>query len=848
MNIKTIRNGIIFLYIVLVLSVFSGCSKEEVVVNNVDVYTNESKDEQMILVNENEEQEFYFDPKTTYIQIKNKHNGYTWYSNPPEVKNDKIANKSNKELMQSTFVITYNNERGQVYTMDNYKESISKKQFNYELIEEGIRVNYTLGEAGKKFLLPRIISEKRMNEKILDNLNKSEQSTIKRNYKLIDIEKITKDNEKKEYIAKYPSVEQEPTYVLRDFDMPDYMLKKIQTILDKVNYTEEDLEKDEESLAKENEVKKIFNVSIEYKLKDDGLQVTIPSEGIKYPSTIPITDIALLQYFGASNTDEGYMFVPDGSGALINYNNNKIYAQQYSAKVYGFDEGITRTEKISNTTPVRLPVFGSADKEAGFIGVIEKGDSFGRIEADIAGRTNSYNHIGVSFNTLPNDTMNFSGTYIKVYQNKRYEGDYQIKYMFLDKDESNYVGMAKRYRSYLLDNEMIKPQEKKDILLLTELIGSIESTKSFLGIPYNGKVVLTPYADALNIIDKLKCAGVNNIALQYNGINGKGIDQPINVNVKAGNNMGGQSELDKLYEYANANDVDLYVESGLAKVKNNRVTDGFIISKDACRKIDRNVAELREFSPVYFLEDDDEKSYYLLKPSKYSQILNSRTKNSAIKSGIALKDIGDSLYSDFNEKETINRQQALEYQIDALKSIDEQGDKIIVKGANVYALPYASIIANIPLQSNNYKIIDETVPFYQIVLHGYVSYTGQPMNLADDYTDNLLKTIETGADLQYIWMTRNNDYLVESMYDQYYSVDYKNWIMDAVNLYKDINDKLSDVVSQPIINHENLGKGINRTTYENGIKVVVNYTDRVIEVDDVKIKPKSYHVFGKDKK
>lgn len=50
-------------------------------------------------------------------------------------------------------------------------------------------------------------------------------------------------------------------------------------------------------------------------------------------------DIDLLEYFGAAGPEEeGYMFVPDGSGALIMFNNGKVNAPAYIGYVYGEDK------------------------------------------------------------------------------------------------------------------------------------------------------------------------------------------------------------------------------------------------------------------------------------------------------------------------------------------------------------------------------------------------------------------------------------------------------------------------------------------------------------------------------
>ena len=74
-----------------------------------------------------------------------------------------------------------------------------------------------------------------------------------------------------------------------------------------------------------------------------------PGDRIEYPAQVidpvtgemvsyPLATISLLNYFGAAYTDSnGYILVPDGSGALIYTNNGKTDASLYNRRVYGTD-------------------------------------------------------------------------------------------------------------------------------------------------------------------------------------------------------------------------------------------------------------------------------------------------------------------------------------------------------------------------------------------------------------------------------------------------------------------------------------------------------------------------------
>ena len=98
-------------------------------------------------------------------------------------------------------------------------------------------------------------------------------------------------------------------------------------------------------------VNKDINVKlvVHYVLEDDNLYVYADTSEIEEKDTNAVdgrilTKILLCPQFGAvsatdidGNPTEGYMIVPDGSGAVINYNNGKTNYSSYSHQVYGRD-------------------------------------------------------------------------------------------------------------------------------------------------------------------------------------------------------------------------------------------------------------------------------------------------------------------------------------------------------------------------------------------------------------------------------------------------------------------------------------------------------------------------------
>ena len=127
---------------------------------------------------------------------------------------------------------------------------------------------------------------------------------------------------------------------------------------------------------------------------------------LKRMMSYPLTTINLLPYFGAANDEsQGYIFVPDGPGALIYLNNGKTTAETYGRAVYGRDRASMPVNEYSadSKEQIYLPVFGLKNDDRAFVAILEDGDAMGQINAVVAGMRDSYTGFGLrlsSFRTL----------------------------------------------------------------------------------------------------------------------------------------------------------------------------------------------------------------------------------------------------------------------------------------------------------------------------------------------------------------------------------------------------------------------------------------------------------------
>lgn len=837
---KNRKKLLLLLVIALLLGAMSACSKE-VVEENIEVYSFDEIEEKEIVI-ENDDLEFRFFPETTQFHVVKKSTGHIWRSNP---ENTSDQGGFKKEL-ESTMTLRYNTESGSKTLLNNYALCIEKGNYSYEVIDKTVRVNYTIGNVNKVHHIPKAAPESRFLE-FYDKMSKSAQNQISMSYRIYDINKLRKTDDKDALLATYPDLIDEPIYVMMD-GTPEYLIEMAEEKFAEVGYTAEDYEVDvaRYETAESKDIP-VFNVSVIYELTDEGLELTIPLSEIGYKQKYAITEIRPIPYFGSGGKDDtGFMFVPDGSGAIINFNNGKQTQSSYKSDMYGWDYAIRR-DAVIDENKANMPLFGISNNGSSFLCILEEGNSYAYVEAGVSGGTHDYNYAAANYNLIHSEMMDISAKSdrtVRMFEERLPNEDLKQKYIFLDEDD--YVSMATVYREYIMEQFSMSKRTESDLPVAVEIIGAIDRTKHYMGIPVRKPYELTSYKEALGMVQELKQAGFTDLSINYNGWFNKGyLHEPPNK-VKLISELGSKKDFKKLVNYSKDNNVDLYLAATMQFVYNDSMTDNFIGVRDAAKHVNRKLVELTPYNPVNYGEQEGLYKYYLARPSYYLKNIDKYASEITElgANGIAFEDIGKILSADYNRKNLVTREQVKNLQMEKLEGLSTGGKNIMIRSGNMYAVPYADFIVDVNLATKGYNIIDEEIPFYQIALHGLVSYAGTPINLAPNYNNLLLKTVETGAGLQFSFMDADIFNLRDSRYTNYYSSDFSQWKEEASNLYTQLKNDFGHLYNQFITDHQKLAKGVYMTVYEDGTQVIVNYNDRVYNHNGIEISASDYIVEG----
>ena len=594
-----------------------------------------------------------------------------------------------------------------------------------------------------------------------------------------------------------------------------------------------------------------FKLVVNYQIKDGSVYVSAKYENLVADSDAKLTKLSLLNFFGAySEPQQGdYIFVPDGSGAIIRFNNGRVSQRAYYANLYGWDWASIRTQ-VTNETRINFPVFGVSGDSGSFICILEDGASWAGIGADIAGRLTSYNTVNATYTIVHGDAYDVSertNNAVYMFETAHPTGFIRQRYRFLP--ESGYMDMAASYRDYLTAKypNFAAQTVDAEAPLSIELIGAIDKVQQVAGVPTSVPIAMTTYAEAKDLLRELVTRNLaQNMSIRYAGWMNGGMNQQLLSSVRLIRQLGTQEELFSFAQNAAIAGVPLYLDGLTAFARDSGLLEGFIAFRDAARFTTREEAEIPEYSPIWYGANDDRDTYYLVKPAIAMRSVNTLVDAAAsYGAGVSFRDIGYMLSADYDSKDHTTREAVLHQQAEKLAELKASGRDVMIRQGNDYAAVQATLITDMDFDGGQYSIIDEYVPFYPLALHSprpppsRVSYTGASLNLADDAEEVLLRSAEMGAGLQYTLTAQSARVLQDSTYSEFYGADASLVLDDITAQVAQYRETLSGIFNQEMTGHERVGN-VTITTYANGTRVYVNFGYTDAAVNGITVPARSY--------
>ena len=576
-----------------------------------------------------------------------------------------------------------------------------------------------------------------------------------------------------------------------------------------------------------------FVIPVQYVLEEDCLAASIISKGIdegvwEDPDTDPekkqsVMNVALLPFMGAAGSDdEGYLIIPDGSGALIHFNNGRTGAAIYQQDVYGRDDALTIRKAATTTYDVNMPLFGIVRNGRALMAVVENGDYQAQLNAMVNGQLTGYSnayfaaqYIHMEANTImpgsehSTDVMLPTNTF-------RDMGNFTVRYYPLAAENATYADVAAAYRAQLGLKESIADAATQQL----EMVASIPSIDTFLGVPYESVRVLTSYEQAAQTLRDFAAEGLNDLTLRYTGWSKQSVRGKMVTGLDLDNRLGGKKAFDGLRQAVKETGAEMVLAVDLIDIYEDG--NGYWSLFAATDSVNSTAKQVPEFLQSTGYQDPEGKPWYLLSPDKVPEAARKLAENlSGQVDGVSLSMLGNTVYSSFG-KTGISRTSAGMYWQQALETLSGKIQTLSAKTASAYAFPYIEQVDATPCASSRFEVTDMEIPFYQLVTHGAMVLYTEPANEDGNVRKALLRAIEYG--MYPSWRVIAGDTALLS------GTDYASWHAASLDAWREeIKNTaawmapLGVYAGMQMTGHEQVTATLSVTTYANGDMVLVNY-------------------------
>jgi hypothetical protein len=598
-------------------------------------------------------------------------------------------------------------------------------------------------------------------------------------------------------------------------------------------------------------------IKIRVNFTEGGVQFEIRDDDITGDDQALIAAITLNPYMGASggllqyfdpvtrsydknnivkkNAPTGYVLVPDGPGGLIRFQDNEATLKSYVGDVYGTDPSTGYNLYEYDRFPVKqptLPIFGIVhgdDTQSAFAAYASSGEEYMQIivtpEENTTNYTIAYPRFVYNVEYFRQYNRNGDGYYTTM--KERFHYDIAMNYDFLSGDGSkvgsanqghpaSYVGIALQYRDYLLKNHLITPRtmDAEEIPLRLDFIMS-DSKKSVLGFE---DVIVTTANDVSKIIKDVKSNGINNINSGLYGWQSGGVTLGRPYATDWNKNIGTYNDFKHLINDMKSENVDISFAQDYVNINNIQVD----LDKDSTTHVNNwypRVWGFNSYAPI--------QEFYYTKPTRSSEWAIRQT-NVFKKMGATsttIDGISSRLVSDYNKNRKVTLTESKQIMADTYKTISENNLNINSTKPNLYLLSQVSRNLQMDMFTSQHIIETDTVPFVQLVLSGTMELYASYSNFSFYTTSDALRMIDYNVYPSFILSEKPSYLLSKTNSQEFYSTEYIQYKPNIISIYNKVNSALKNVINQRWVGRKVLKNGLVENTYENGTKIIINYTE-----------------------
>lgn len=794
-----------------------------------------------VLVAENGGKALYVNPASLNLIVEDKATGIRWTAIDPQ----------GSDVEKSLLTLNYIGDDNVFYEWDSYTYCVLNESYTLQKIENGVRIHMNINEgASSRFYeyMPIKMSISNYEEVFLGGLNRLvEEGTL---------EKSQATKYKNTLSLIYSRSRETESYNVNFVGSPprSAVIQLIE-LSQLVGYTTELLLADAEEFNFEVEFTEpaMFDIVLDAVLENGELVVTLPvKEIVNGNDFFTLQNIEVLTSFAfvkSENVKEGYLFVPDGAGALLKMNTYDSKVPDYSRCFYDNDYYTDYYYLPEFGQELMMPVFGmlclsGTTEPYGFLGIVENGADTAFLEAMLAsggedGVGRRYNKIFTTYDVSQYEWVPVFGEYSSN-QSKflsiapMTEEDYVLRYIFYTGEDVSYYHMAKDYQNYLCKGNVPGIYQDRAELFL-EVIGTLSLEERFLGIPYDTKFSMTTYKELLDILEDLDGRHAN---IAYKGVFDGGMNHKLMNQGKLVSKNGSKKELEALTAKVEGLSDDIYMETDFFKVYDTS-GNGYFKTMHGLQDYSKTAVEIYGYSMEFGMFKQLSNNYQMIAPKYLVDVVSDFTRRVKGSYNYYVNGLADQYYADYgtNYISPYEAQRLVDQALDVLA----EDSKLALHNPRADKLASGTIAVDVSRESSNLSSFYTSIPFRQLVLNGMMEYTTTTANNNSDPAKlYLMQAVETGAQPKFLISAKNVDVLKDSTYTHYFSVQYDFLKDDIKMVYDAYAEAMKQIGTAKITGHTMLAQDVFLTEYANGTKVVSNYTLYEFDYNGTAIKANDY--------
>ena len=537
----------------------------------------------------------------------------------------------------------------------------------------------------------------------------------------------------------------------------------------------------------------------------------------------------------------GYIFVPDGSGALMRFQENTVSLTPYIGRVFGEDpaEAMFHYNDDANYVPrpnPLMPVFGVTHgyNQQAFIAWVDSGAQYMEIIVNPHNNITYYNFVypRFIFNSVFHQVYNRLGDgFFRALDLPRHL-NISIHYRFLYGENANHVGMARAYRNHLVGQGILTPgrvSEGPMPIRVDFLMSDVRN--SVLG---RTNVVTTTANQVNDMVRQLYDAGVVSINGGMMGFQrgGESTGRPWTIRFQRA--IGTRRDFRNLLSDTRALGADISFSQDYLRINSHQMR----LSRN--QALHRNRWGLTAWAATQMFLPVREISF--ARPSRSIDWFVRQSRRAADLGAVSMtvRGITDTLITHWGRNDWVSASMSIEMIQEAFR---DSTLLINAQQPNMYIWAYTHRFLNAPVFNTQFLISTDTVPFLQMVLHNSMEVYAPYSNFSFYTRQDMLRMIDYNVSPSFVVTHSPAHYLALTNSLNFYSTEFSIYKDIIIETYEKVSAILSHVRTLEWLNRQVLQYGVVLNTYSGGVEVIINYTGADFYHNGIAVPPETARLF-----